>query len=410
MSQGRLDLDKILFHLMFIYLVVDSINGIILRSDYNLLLSVSQFYKIILLSFMFLRLMFLSKKYYIVMYLFFLYYVTVISINFYVHNSINQLFNSIIWFSKLAMIPLTFFYFKKILSLNKRKYKKKVIRVFTFNYLVFIVNILLGMMGYGYEQYSSEGIGTRGFFFAGNEVSGLFIIFTGLLIFLIWDNGNKLLYVICSVFTIAISIEIATKVSIIGAVISIFMIPIVCERNKLFKLTKLKLKFLVIGSFGFIIISRYIYFFIKSIGLLNRWEYLYMNYNGSLLTTILSNRNTFVERKMYIFINEYSFLQKIFGTGTSTTVEMDFFNNLFNYGIIGASLVLFLWLYFLFNSFKKLKFKEYYYAPAIFTINFLLIPVSFFAGHILSSGMAGTFIGMSNALVYYKKDIIREGD
>ncbi|MFW9877872.1 MAG: hypothetical protein ACFFG0_32730 [Candidatus Thorarchaeota archaeon] len=84
---------------------------------------------------------------------------------------------------------------------------------------------------------------------------------------------------------------------------------------------------------------------------------------------------------------------------------MDFFDVLLNYGIIGVILTYSFFTYLFLIANKNRKKKNYPYAGLVMLVNMVFSFVSFFAGHIIFSAMAGIFISLLNALAFYKVDI-----
>ena len=82
---------------------------------------------------------------------------------------------------------------------------------------------------------------------------------------------------------------------------------------------------------------------------------------------------------------------------------MDFLDALMNYGIVGSILIyLFLTkLYLVAHKFKK--FNNYPYAGLVSYCNIVLAVVSFVAGHVIFSAMAGIFVSLINSLVFVKQ-------
>ena len=82
---------------------------------------------------------------------------------------------TIIVILKLILNIVYFIYFTEVIKRHSRSYSDYYYnRILKINSLVFIVNIIIGLLGYGYYTYPFAKIGIKGFFYAGNEVSVLF--------------------------------------------------------------------------------------------------------------------------------------------------------------------------------------------------------------------------------------------
>lgn len=401
-------IDQVIFLSCFFYLLVETFHGIILRSNFPI--SIGQIYKFGLSFLMLIRILQFDKRKFLLLVALIFLLVAHASINFIVHQKISGLFFEIVFGFKVIFIGTAFFYFILIL----KKYEKKMIywfpRVILFNFLILVINLVLGILGFGFTQYVGEdvNIGSRGFFFAGNEVSGTMIVLFSIVCFYVWDKYKRF-YIPVSLFLLVLSLIKATKVAILGTAIITFLIPFVMERNYILSVTRLKL---IIGVLSLVLVPllvALIYFGLEQTGLIVRLTYFYQNYD--LITFLLSSRDVNIVKGMDYYFNEFTFFEQLFGIGSHRlgvllngvhSVEVDFFDFLFYYGSIGAISIVLFWLYLIYLAFKKLPCRTCYFAPAVFLSNLLLLFISFTAGHIMYSAMAGMFIGFSNAMAFYK--------
>lgn len=388
-STSTVFLDKIIWFIIRYSLLFDTINGFFLHSGKNL--PVSQSLKIILLIFIVSRL--LGNKYVIPVFLV-LCYAILLSIYFTFIVPLDLWGDSINHVFKFLSVIIYFCYFynqikqKADLTLSR---VKKVIKTNTF---ILVGNILIGLLGLGYAQYNDT-IGFRGYFYAGNEVSGVLLLLFPFTLYQIniergIFNKKYLFYCLLFLFTGILTI---TKTAILGTVLTLIFVPFMRthpEAKKKRKWVSLTI-LLALPVIGFIL-----YYGITQSGIIDRWLFFYEQ-NG--IWSLLSGRDSRVEESMYHYLKSDN-INMFLGLGGNTTVEMDPFDTLFNYGILGMILVYGFYFSLLFVA-QRHK-KRFLYAPLAFFCNLLVLFASSFSGHILFSGMAGIFIALINSLIFYK--------
>src|SRR5690554_5044008 len=167
---NRVLIDNIIFLILLLSLTIDSVNGVFVRMG---ALSIGQPIRIILFFFIIFRVLSLSWKLFGV--LLFVYCLLMFSsfIHFYNYYNLSWFVIDIATIHKFVLMMAVWFYIHLVI-----KYQLVSISFFKwfygFNLIVLIVNLVLGVFGIGYAQYSG-GIGSVGFFYAGNEVSGVMI-------------------------------------------------------------------------------------------------------------------------------------------------------------------------------------------------------------------------------------------
>ena len=92
--------------------------------------------------------------------------------------------------------------------------------------------------------------------------------------------------------------------------------------------------------------------------------------------------------------------------GESRTVEMDPFDVLLNYGIVGVLLCYSFYIYLLIKSWKYRR--KNMIAKLVLYVNLLILSASSFAGHIIFSGMASWLIALINTLIYIPDKVLLE--
>lgn len=402
-------IDSLIVLLLFFNLPVDMVNGILLKSGIVLPMSVSQLYKLSILVLILFRLVFfpgvsifiISVAY---IFLFFSSLIQAIS-----EEEYNFLLDDFIKISKYMTPFIAFFYFQGLFRKGMTpKFEKYFFYWIYFSYAVLAANILVSLVGLGYPMYDAGNIGTRGFFFAGNEISAILLILCAVIAYQIWNiYHNKWLYVAFLVFNVFLSILITSKTSVLG----IFIIfSVIAFNPKDFKIN-VKTVFMILLSI-LVLIPTVVYFAYKlilsstiMIRLTYFWEKL------DFWTFIFSSRNIFVEKMWAYYVKDYSIVQKIIGAGQTyyesflgTIVEIDLLDVFFAYGILGAMVFCFA-IALLIATAYSLKKKSYWhpYARLSYTMILILTIISMFSGHIYSSGIGGFYIGFIFAIMYYKQ-------
>lgn len=366
-----------------IYLIVDSINGILLRSSFSLSFSLSQIFKAILLAFMAVLILFrasFGSKRHIAVMLFLLAFTTVIFL---------KDFQQGLGFTRFLMLPVSYI-FASLYELDGTQIRK----IAFINLICVVVNIILGVMGFGYHQYKGEQIGTRGFFYAGNDLSVVFVILSFFSLYIAWTRYSKYSYIALSAFLLFIAANIATKVSIFGILIVTAFFPLDILKNMKLsdKDVRRRLMRILTGIAIFVITV----LGLTSLGgLLNRAVGTMYRY-GSILTTILSGRDIKLKKQIAHFVDEFSFYKLLFGSYDETVIEMDLFDAFFDYGIVGVGILLFICIYGIYKQRAKLEEEDNYYSKKLILLNFLIILIAFVSGHVFFSATVNMFISLVN--------------
>lgn len=396
-------LRNIVLGMTFLYLGVDCLNGIFLRMGIGI--SISQLYKMGLLAGM---LLYLLKSHptnfgiCLIMIFFFLGPSMLKSLS---TGDTSTIVGNFGYNLKLLLYPISFLFFS---SLSKTDWGQN--RLYTsfvwFNFALIAVNILLGVVGVGYSQYDGPdggGIGGRGFFFAGNEVASIFVLFSGTCWHMIRHKGFvfKLLF-----FGLLLILGIlnASKTAVLGILIIIMLLEINLRIPRNITLSQL-FKFLTIPVL-LAFIPFLLYVGIQSTGLINRISFFYERMD--LLTFILSGRNQMVMGAMKFYPTEYSLWDYLFGLGykefldemgtfhgVAHAIEIDFFDLLFMNGWLGLGLIMGAFGLILIRS---AMIPRESLVGHMWAINLVLLLISFMAGHVFNSGMLGIALGFLNGL------------
>lgn len=399
------NLDKIILLLLTIILLVDSVNGFFLNKGMNI--PISQAYKAIILVLMLFRLV---GRTYELLFVFSFFICLSIGpiLGFITHFDTEYLLSDIIKNIKWINIIVSFFYFKSIFNTSYSNSLDPIFKkIITFSVIIILANLFLGLLGFGTAFYNhgyGNAAGTKGFFYAGNELSVLILILMSFIMYYFLDK-SKLRFYFYSALAVLMSFIVSSKLLVLGMIIifaRLYFYGKVLTYSTIKKIMKMALLFLPIFIYS-------LYYIITKTSMLLKLEHSFRVNNNEYFTILMSNRNNFVKWGMDEYIYSYSFIEKLFGIGQSYYVEkathvaeIDVFTLLFSNGIISLLFHLFFVIY-LFLQAKKLSLKpnKYIYAKYVLFMVIFLTVLSNFAGHIYNSGIAGIFIGMLFASMFY---------
>ena len=162
-----------------------------------------------------------------------------------------MLFHDVTYFSKdlnylikISFVFVSFFYFKDLVIRRENFALSSFESFFKYSFIILSVNLILGIFGIGFGQYGS--IGSVGFFYAGNEVSGLMLIIFSVTAYKVFMKRPKYYLVLCA-FLLFLSVLKATKVAIAGTFFIVLIVPLLSERKKIIHLTSLKIKYMILS-------------------------------------------------------------------------------------------------------------------------------------------------------------------
>ena len=396
-----------IFKLLLLFTLVDSINGFV-HLTLGINIGLSQFYKLCLI-FMFL-IYFVKEKQFsslILIVLTLIFSLLHVAILWFVEGDFISILNEF-RFSLILIFPiLSYLFFKRNINLHFRKIRWIIV----FNFLIVAFNMLIGLTGIGKSQYE-ENIGSIGFFIAGNELSGLILILSGFLLYYCWNHFRHR-YVLFSLLLLFLSLIKSTKTAILGELILISVIPLIANQSiflsnfNRYKLIKrgLLLSFFSIGFMAILIFTP----------VAKRWSEIFSN--KDLITAITSSRNIYLNHGVELVCENFTSFNYLLGYGFGKfqnqmadyvnlvhTIEIDFFDVLFCRGIISTLFIFGFYAYvFLFSLGKTSNKNIFIYSPLVVIMIILLLLISFFAGHIITSGMCGLFLGFLFSLSHYEQ-------
>jgi hypothetical protein len=389
---GRVSAVDAVFFLTMIYLVIDSVNGYLLRQD---LFSISMPYKILLLLLIILTLRLYLLALGIMLGLFFFLVARVV-----MSSDVYTATAGLDMLAKFASIPVFYVFFRRLLQ--RERSPRPVYLLARACFLVLAINIVMGSLGFGYTAYSGSGlsIGSKGFIFAGNEL-GLALFLSGALVLLdLLVRERYKSYVAVSLLWVALSILSAVKVAAGTALMLSLLFPVIrfyasirgwLVNRRLFGLTLLVLTMGPFVAFGAV---SYLLF---QVGLWERISFFLARVDW--ITVMMSERNIRAEAALAHFANNYSVPEQLLGrgldwmvlSGTAIDVEMDPIDFLMRYGLIGALIPYMFFLSVLYAGIALNRQMPIWREIAVVII--LILVISVLAGHVLSSGTAAPLIG-----------------
>jgi hypothetical protein len=393
--------------LMFLLLPVDMINGFVLKSDINLPLSLAQLYKLVIIFLLFLS--FISKPNNILFSLGLIFLLLIPSIfQVLLHLKVGFLFKDIIKITRYLTPVFAFLFF--VDYIKKGNNVDLLFKFIKFSFIVFSINILLKYVGLGYPMYSYNSVGSKGFFFAGNETSVVLIILSSILGYKLWIEHKTKQYYLFFIFTLFIGITISSKTGILGVLLSFLLIPLKPLKAKI---SRKRIKIILYALLTFIV-GLFIFFTdkVQSSPIMLRLNYFLEKLD--FVTFIFSRRNEFFIYALEVYYNDYNLVEKIIGVGQvkyqyligASIVEIDIADIFFAYGIIGLALFVILISYIIYKAKLLKRQKIYPFSGLVYVMIFVLLGISTIAGHVFSSGMAAIFLGLLFSLMYIKEDTI----
>ena len=359
------------------YLCVDTIAGILISHG---LPNIGQLYKTLLLFMMIFVIIQKSKNSIVVISFFFvLIFLIPLFSCLYTFSSDKQ---TMLVIFKILSIIVFYLYFSSYHNQNN------IIRILFINYIVFLFNMLAGITGHtpAMRTAGDVEIGTRGFFHAGNEVSYTFICLTFGIMYII-KNYKYIFYAL----TICVSIIVATKASILSAVIIVLA-------DFYFGLRKNKRFLFAFFSVGIIsIITLYLVNNYEGIPLL---KYIVFKFNQHkfgdhpILNALLSGRVSRLPLVQGQYNSSLPVIRFFFGIGfpnTPSRLEMDFLELFFYFGIFFFFFILFFYVWVVIKAAYEKNIR-------LVIFNLLCIATSFIVGHVVYSLMGGLFFAIINGL------------
>src|SRR5699024_11857446 len=214
-SQISYILDFILCILFFGLLPIDTLNGYLLNNSIVIPLpfSIAQIYKIILLGFLILKLCFRPKLLiYALAILIILFLPTIFQ--FFKTQETWHISLDLIKISRYLITITSFYFFSNYFQNNRAEVF--IFSIVYFSYFIVVANILLVYIGHGYPMYEIGEIGSKGFFYAGNEASVLLVILSAIIGKHLWKKRKKVVYFLLGFLSLFTALTLSSKTSMLG--------------------------------------------------------------------------------------------------------------------------------------------------------------------------------------------------
>lgn len=402
--------DKLIFILLGCYLFVDTINGFFLL-NFGKDLYISVVYKGIVLGLIAFR---FGESNPLGLSLFLLAFI-VLALGEYLSilcgvvqgHKIGFLLQHIV---KLLTPFLTFFYLKQRITDNNNT-GNVLERILALNVFFFLFNMVVGLSGGGFSTYGGRvdelSVGVKGYFYAGNEVSMVWVVLAAFLLNKSYHSRYWAKYFIVALMSVSVGFLIATKTAILASVLLAAGVPLINGyffRNLsgrgaiVFALTAVLVLSLINMMSDLLLNS----------SLVARLSYIY---NGQgLIGLILSSREVFLFELVSYFFKSDSPWSVPFGLGvsyyaeaTKYSAELDFADIFLWHGVLGLALVISLFFMLLRHSFVFSLVQSHEYARTVFLTNIILFFAANISGHVFTSGMLGFMWGCFGALVFVRR-------
>lgn len=402
-----MNINTLVLILMFMLLPIDMVNGILLKNNINLPLSLAQFHKVIIIFFIFASFLYKPNKLTLCLGLFLLLLIPSL-FQVLIQFKGSFLLNDTIKITRYLASVFAFLFF--VDYVKKGNGFNLLFKLVKFSYIIFSINILLKYFGFGYPMYSFNNVGSKGFFFAGNETSVILIILSSIIGYKLWLNHDVKRYFLFFLFTMFIGFTISSKTGMLGVIIAFLLMPVKLDRLKFSTKKMIRMLFVVLFLIPILIIIGAKVLVNSPIFL--RFEFFWKKLD--FVTFIFSHRNKFFADGLKIYIEKYNFIEKLIGVGQTryemlngnTIIEIDAVDIFFAYGFLGFSLFILLIVFIWLQARRLREIGSYPYAGFVALMILILLGISTIAGHVYSSGMAAMFLGLLFSLMYIKKNQI----
>jgi hypothetical protein len=295
-------------------------------------------------------------------------------------------------------IVITYFYFKKLIISDSYLHFPKFIIFLKSSIFLLSSSLILGLLGFGFSTYGESSVGNKSYFNGANDLGvALLILFSFVVYYLNFLKLSAIYKYLILVPFFILFFSVSTKLSMIGSVVSFFFVHYIVK----YRIRKVNLiKILIVFSISLIIGFSVIYKLFLESDAYDRLVMLYEKHDD-IGFLIFSGRQAYLEREIVGFFSS-NFINQIFGLGRGVTIELDFFDVLFNYGYFGLIIVYGFYISLFFTALRNSKNPSYPFAPYVVFINILLTFISLLSGHVLFSAMGGVFISFVNSLSFYK--------
>ena len=288
---------------------------------------------------------------------------------------------------------------------NERLFVSWTRRALWFCVAVMLLNVGVGLLGYGYTAYGvaeSGGIGVTGFFYAGNEVGATYVVLCAFALVETWRRARRW-YLLAALVAVALGFLIATKSAILGAMVLAFGLPIASTIGGRARLGWTLGSVMGLAVAGLAWAAFRFWTMLEQTGVASRLLAVFAE--RGWIGVIFSGRDRFVTRSLQGLWEHASVADIILGTGQSglerwsdkVSTETDPIDLYFWFGMPGLIYCIALYTVFVFLPWRACANRTNSAAPGILLANALLIVLSIVGGHVVLSGMVGIAWAMLTA-------------
>lgn len=354
-------------------MLADCVTGFLKMYGFS---GISQPYKMLLIILMVLSL----KNYYAAVIYFFFFSIISTSLVAYFFNPYTSSSDSLAMQLRIVMAPILFIYLKKQYEIVP----KRIFNIIKVNTVVLLINLLLGLFGFGdttYEGNLNTVSGIKGFLYDGNALAGsLFAIYV------LWINLLPKNKIKISILFLFCGILIGTKVSILSIILyfcgyAFFDVA----RRKRFSVLLLLVGFVSLLIFILLRTATFQY-------QIERIKWLFHIFKGNYLSVFLSGRNLDLIDHYKFWQENLSLRELLFGFGFlnfKKIIELDFFDTFFSYGFLFFIGIFIFYFYCFYVNRKNSK---------LIIFNLLFFFLSITSGHIWFNSQAALFFSLANII------------
>lgn len=290
---------------------------------------------------------------------------------------------------------------------NEKINNDLVLKLYFIYLNLIIIPYFLGI-GYSVSEFYKEKIGYLGLFYGGNEISVILTCLLPISLKTLKDKKN-IIKIIFFIELFMCTYLIGTKTLMLGVLIVFMYFFILYLKNNFNRFSKLKkILMIAIPSILLILFMVILPFTPMFKNIITAAKFFKVDSNNlfsmyGLNKIVFSGRLGFLEKINDIFINS-SILSIFMGIGKTTLIntkliEIDIFDIFYSIGIIGFVI----WLLYMIKGMKSVKLNGIYKFTFI-----LLIIISIFAGHILTSTNVSIYLALMIILNKNEKEEANE--
>lgn len=390
---------QLVLYMFFPLCIIDSLNGFLIYNGVDL--QVSVIYKIIFLIVVLYGIISEITTWLVLVVIGVIYFKSSQSSIFLLYD-LSQLIKGAFF----IFLFILFYKYKDFLTLKDMRI---VENIFLISFMVVGLSVISGLFGFGLTTYGgqsvsvTENFGFKGYFYAGNEVGALLISIYPVVWCVIREKFGFSSRLIFSLIFVLICFLVGTKTAIFACLILFF----ISYKDYLYR----NIIASIVAVFGFAVILFFLYFILESRVSEKMDSVVYLYDRDGFLTTVLSGRDVFLNDALAYVTEKFNFMDYLLGIGFSyadssfKSVEIDFFDILFTFGLLGAFGIYVSYALYFFRVYCYMTYK----ADNIFIYTLLLLLlISNLAGHVILSVMVCPFISLYLPYLYVKNKDFHE--